>query len=194
MPTNDDGLTATSDVDSASIAENGTRIDRGLLLFACLVVLAAMVFVVQRSRLGCDVLDEAYYAAMSYRFFLGDRPFADEISPHQTSALPTVPIVASHVQVYGSTDGLLLSLRRTYLVFALVTALVIAFFVLRRLLSWPAALLAALACILFAPGNVFTFSYNTQGMLLLAVALFLSFEASLPPSDGDQSSPRWQAD
>lgn len=80
------------------------------ILAGIVVVLAAL-----RLHYGVDLTDEAYYAAMPYRFWLGDRPYVSELTVTQNAGLLTYPIVAAWNALTGSNDGVVLVLRYAYL-------------------------------------------------------------------------------
>jgi len=129
------------------------------VVLATLVALTVVGLCFARLFFGVDWTDEAFYAAIPYRFVLGDRPFIDELNIVQTAGLLEYPFVRVYVAVFSS-EGLILALRMAYLLFvAGIGAL--AFILLRRVVRWPYLLGGGLAymCIVFL--SIPTLSYNT---------------------------------
>lgn len=69
------------------------------------LTVAVLALCYARLFFGVDFLDEAFYAAIPYRFVLGARPFVDELNISQTFAFLTYPLVRLYVSLY-STNGL----------------------------------------------------------------------------------------
>lgn len=142
----------------------------GVLLV--LAAFAALLWTWRRLSYGVDFNDESFYAALAWRFVLGDRPFVDEVNPVQASALLTQPLVWSWTSAHGGTDGLLYFLRLVY--FASTCAVgAAAYALLRRHVAWPLALALATFGVLLVPAGLPAPSYNTCASGLFALGLFL---------------------
>ena len=145
-------------------------------LVACVVFVATAVAVYVRLYYGVGFEDEAFYAAIPYRFVLGDIPFLDELNAQQFSAVLTFPLVKSWVWLQGGTAGLILFLRHVYLIFALFVGYNV-FLAVRKTVGDAGAILIALMPVLFVPFNIPTLSYNTMGMGLLTIGVCASLRA-----------------
>jgi hypothetical protein len=147
-----------------------SRILLGVLAVAVLV--AAVVLLLARMRYGADISDESYYSVIPYSFTLGNRPFIDEHQVYQLPALLTFPLVKAYVSAVGSSMGIVLFFRRMWLVLVLGVG-VASFTTLRRMVSWPLALLVALLPVVVVPFNIQSLSYNTLSsqFIILGVAL-----------------------
>src|SRR5277367_4384469 len=87
-----------------------------------LIIVALVVVAVLYSRVffGLDLVDEAFYLALPYRFFLGDRPFVDELNVAQAFTFLTYPIVRFYLALTGGkVEGLVLFTRHLYLLWTL---------------------------------------------------------------------------
>jgi hypothetical protein len=148
------------------------------------VVLAALFY---RAQLGVDFTDECFYASITNRLVQGGTLFVDEFAPQQLASLLVVPLAWVHRSMVGSTDGLVLFLRWSYLATALVfsTAVLLA---LRKIWGFAAALLMGLIGVAFVPFNIITFSYNTLAIQLFTASLFLGFHAQASES---KCAPYW---
>ena len=103
------------------------------------IAAAAIAALVARLPYGVNLTDEAFYVALPYRFWLGDRPFVDEVLVFQTAALMTEPLVAAFLALRGGTDGLMGFARWAYLGFSLAIAALVAV-ALARIVRWQYAL------------------------------------------------------
>ena len=157
-------------------------IAEGLVCFFAIAL--ALLCAGFRLTRGVDFTDEAYYAAVAYRFVLGDKPFVDQILVHQTAFLLFTPLVDLFHWVSGGTQGIVLFLRVMFLGFSISVAAVVCR-VLRCALHRNIALLASLFCIVFF-GEWVTFCYNNLGSLFLLVGLMLEFRATA--TDGARPS------
>lgn len=151
-------------------------------LFCTVVGIVVIVVMFQRQLLGVDFTDESYYAAIPCKFIQGGVPFVDETAVHQSASLLTTPLVALLCKLRHGSDGLILGLRIVYLIFAIGIAGLVAFS-LRDAVSTGLAALIGLLCVVFAPGNVFSFSYNTLGTMLLSAGLLLGIRVSMKSTE-----------
>ena len=147
-------------------------LERGLWAFGLLAILVTFA----RMFLGADFMDEAFYAAMAWRFVLGDTPFVDEINPVQTAALLTRPFVWLYTSLVGDTSGLLLALRMLW--FAGNLGLVyLGWRVLRAHTSSALAFVIALFPLILVPIGLPAPSYNTCASGGFAAGLYLAILA-----------------
>lgn len=155
----------------------GSRhLDLALELVAATTFAATLVLSWHRLRYGVDLSDESFYAVVTQRYVLGDRPYVDEVNLRQTSSLLTVPFYWLYLHLTGGTDGVMLFLRHLYLgVQLLVAACVYRFAV--RLVPRSLSLLAAALPVSFVPFTIPAPSYNTLGALLFAAGMALSLSS-----------------
>jgi hypothetical protein len=143
-------------------------------IMAVLATLSVLVMIFLRASLGVDFTDEAYYASMANRLAQGGTLFVDEFAVQQLGQMFVVPLVWLHRTLTGSSDGLILFLRWSYLAVAFALSL-IPMFALRKDVGFPAALLIGLVGVVCVPFNIIAFSYNTLAMHLLSAGLFLGY-------------------
>jgi putative flippase GtrA len=154
--------------------ERWSRLDIGLGAVAVFVFLAALAFTYSRLYRGIDLLDESFYIAVPYRFALGARPFVDEVNLLQLAGLVVYPFVKAFVAISGGATGLMLYTRHLYLLFALGVATSV-FCLLRTLMRWQYAALAATLYVSYFAFDLPQLNYNTlaSGFLTLGVVLGL---------------------
>ena len=145
-----------------------------LALFACSVLYS--LFLAPYGWVGSD---EAYYIAQPYRFVLGDRFFVDDWNNAQLFSLLMLPLMKLHLSLAPSTEGIVLSFRYYYVAVAALASLVI-YLRTRRLSKWG-ALFAAMILLLYSPLSVRNLSYNSMGLISLAMACVLAFTAGKRP-------------
>ena len=90
-------------------------------LIAPVVLLGLILGYVNVITRSVNVPDESFYAALAHRFFLGDRPFADEWGVEQLSGLLLLPPFSVFYSVTHSTDGVVLFFRALYAVCQMLT-------------------------------------------------------------------------
>jgi putative flippase GtrA len=153
---------------------NYSRLDIGLGAVAVFVFLAALAFTYSRLYRGIDLLDESFYIAVPYRFALGARPFVDEVNLLQLSGLVVYPFVKVFVAITGGATGIMLYTRHLYLLLALGVATSV-FYLLRTLMRWQYAALAATLYVSYFAYDLPQLNYNTlaSGFLTLGVVLGL---------------------
>lgn len=126
---------------------------------------------------GVNLLDEALYVAMPYRFALGDKPFIDELNVVQSASLITYPAIKLFTLIANGADGIILFTRKLYFVFELLVTYSI-FRTLRRELGWQWALLCSLLAIAFVPRGIPNLGYKSLAAGLFTVGVFLGFHTS----------------
>jgi hypothetical protein len=158
--------------------------DKKLTAIAITLGLITLIITIVRLFFGVDFTDEAFGSVLPYRFALGAKPFVDELTFHQTSALITYPFVKLFYFITGSPTGIVLYMRFLWLIFMIGIAAIV-WLASRKMLGNALALLVALPCVAFMYGNIPSLSYNTLGLGFLTAGSFLGFWAV---SEGRQ---RW---
>jgi hypothetical protein len=131
-----------------------------------------------RLRYGVDFVDEGTYIAVPYRFCLGDRPFVDDHSPNQTSAMIVWPLLRLYQAVHGSNEGSVYFARVLYFFFCCGVALVVAS-ALRPWIGARTAALVGLAYVVLCPIGIPSLSYNTMSAGCFTAGLFLGLHVLL---------------
>jgi hypothetical protein len=146
------------------------------------VTFAALVIVgmLRRLPLSVDFSDESFSTALAYRFALGDRPFIDEINSAQTAGMILAPFVWAYVKVTHSPAGIVMFTRYLFLVFRLAVGATV-FATIRRHVSWPLALVAAMVGVVFVPHSIQNLGYNVLGSGFLAMSGFIAVRAAERP-------------
>lgn len=142
------------------------RLDRRDALFFLLLAAAAAFFCV-RARYGFANIDESFYPTIARRLTQGDTLLIDEWHVSQLSSVLLYLPVWLFERLNGGTDGIYLALR--YL-FVVVQSLVSAAVYLRlRQYGHAGAAAGALALAVYAPFGINALSYNSFGVLFLAL-------------------------
>lgn len=134
-----------------------------------------VLFAVWRSTLGVTFADDGYYVSMALRLAHGGRVFADELFVQALGSLPTVPVAWLWERLFG-IDYLAIVLRLFYVALAGGAAAAL-FGSLRRIVGVSGAASAAAVLVLAPPFNIVGLSYNSLGMLSLALAAAFSHRA-----------------
>lgn len=136
------------------------RLSRSQALVSALV-LAALSLAYVRIFFGVDFADEAWYAANSYRYVLGDRPYVDEKNvTQQTSSVLLYPFTWAWSTAIGR-EGIILYFRHLYVGFCLALAAVL-WLALHRIVPGRAYLpVAATMPVALLPLGIPSLSYNT---------------------------------
>ena len=141
---------------------------RSIAFFCLIFLMFAAVFV--RLHFGVDFTDESYYLSIPYRFFLGDFPFLDEATMHQTASLIALPFLTFFCFFSGNTTGLILYFRYLFLgLLALNFLLIFKTFssLVNKYFLFLFCFFYALAVFLPIP----TLSYNTLGTIFFSSSL-----------------------
>lgn len=156
------------------MSERKKRIATGALgVLVCAVLLAA---VWNRTRFGLDVTDESYWAAEPYLVLKGAVPFVNLWSQTPATSLLIAPLVALYMGLTGGTEGLLLFLMYTAVVFrCAVTAGI--WRLLRRRTGDGIAACFALALFCCDMGRIRGMNYNVLALFLLALAGAMAFRS-----------------
>lgn len=142
-------------------------------LLAVIVATAAVAATIARLFFGVDFIDEAFYAATAYRFAMGARPFISDLDIHQTAGWLVSPYVRLHLAAFGDTTGIMLSLRLLWGVLNL-SAAVMSYRLMKRLVDWRAALLGAAAAFALIPYMIPAPSFNTLPIIFGSIAVSLA--------------------
>lgn len=161
---------------SANVKTSAAASAIGILL-SVVAVIAVIVLTWQRLYVGVDFTDESFYAALQYRFALGDMPLRDEQNLTQFSAVLVLPLTRLFLFLQGSAEGLVLFLRQVHLLFTVLIGLSVVIAV-RPIVGWSAALLTSAICLVFVPFNIHSPSYNTLGSGFWTIGCFLGLYAT----------------
>ena len=134
------------------------------------LITAVFLILIWRCHFGFDWSDESYYAALSYRFYLGDPLFLSSWEIPQISSLITLPFIGIYRVFTQNMNGILLYLRILFTCFQFAVSLFI-YVKIKTKTGKAGAVLASLFFML-APFSIRTFSYNTLPLLFLPVAVF----------------------
>ena len=120
--------------------------------------LAAVVFLVWKCRYGFGKQDESFYLTVPYRLLQGDGLFVREWHLSQMASVLLLPFVFLFTKINGGTEGM-------------IGALVL--YGRMRKVSRTGAAFASLSFLIFAPSGLTALSYNSMGVLDLALSLVL---------------------
>lgn len=145
-------------------------------LLASVIFAVVIVASFWRLRFGVDFSDEAFYAAITQRFALGDWPYLDDYNLRQTGSLLPVPFYWLYIKIVGSTDGVVYFLRVLY--FAVQLGVVWSVYRLSRLyLTRAFSLVCSTLPIVFIPFQIPTCSYNSLAAMLFTGGVFVGLYA-----------------
>ncbi len=144
-----------------------------LPLVSLLFLVAALVTTFLRLHYGVDFTDEAFAVALPYRFVLGDKPFVHDWTVTQSVSLLVYPLVFLFHKAHAGIEGIILFTRKIYFLFTLTIA-VVSFLALRKYVRWALALLLSTLFIVFVPYQIPNFTYNSLGVGLFTVGIFLA--------------------
>lgn len=135
-----------------------------ILLYICLAIV-----LLWRCKYGFASVDETFYLATPHRLLMGDSLLSHEWHQSQLSTVLMLPLLKIYMAIMPGTEGMVLHFRYLYTVLACLAALYI--FLRLRKLNEPGAFLSALCLMLYAPFGVCALSYNSMGIIALALAL-----------------------
>lgn len=142
------------------------RLDRRDALFFLLLAAAAAFFCV-RARYGFANIDESFYPTIARRLTQGDTLLIDEWHVSQLSSVLLYLPVRLYERLSGGTDGIYLALR--YLFVAVQSLVSAAIYLRLRQYGHAGAAAGALALAVYAPFGINALSYNSFGVLFLAL-------------------------
>jgi hypothetical protein len=148
-------------------------------LYAVVFCLIA-VFLFWKCRYGFGNIDESFYITIPYRLVQGDNLFLNEWHLSQMSSVLLVPAVKLQLLLYGGMDGVILHFR--YLFTAVWIAASLFVFLRLRRFSPRGAAFASYVFMLYTPFSIMALSYNSMGILTLALAgvILITAETFLP--------------
>lgn len=147
----------------------------GLFVVLCAVLLPVYWW---QLKFGVDVSDEGYYAVLPASWLRSTPAETGNLSPHQFSAVLYFPLVKAYSLFRPDLTGLILFLRRAYLLGSFLFCLTGYRFFLR--VATPAVATAAAMCLLvFIPLGLPAVSYNTLALFGLGGGLFTLMRAVL---------------
>ena len=141
---------------------------RGRNALFLLLWCAFACFLFSKCRYGFGNIDEAFYLTVPMRLLQGDALFLHEWHLSQMSGFLLAPLVSLVLRLNQGTEGIILLMRYMYTACQCLAALAI-YLRLRRY-SWIGAACAALSFMIFVPAGLMALSYNSMGILLLALS------------------------
>ncbi len=152
--------------------EKNTYLSYMPYIFLSLLALSLLL----RSFYGFCWSDEPFYFATSYRFYQGDALFVHDWFPTQLSSLLLLPLFSLFVEIAGTTDGILLFFRISYVIYSFCVSIILYRIFLKKHDTFP-SLLCAATYLFYAHLNIATLSYYTMsvGFYLLSMALIYHF-------------------
>ncbi len=135
-----------------------------------LILIVSALLLLYRSFLGFDQTDESYYYALAKRLCMGDRPFVDEWYPSQFFAVLLKPFYKIYTFFVPDGTGIILAGRITYLLFAILVAILI-FRNIHK--NKKVAIISALLYLFYARQNVMGLSYYQLYPSFMIIALIL---------------------
>ena len=140
------------------------------LFYGILLITAA--FLLWKANYGVVFNDEPFMVSLGHRFLKGDIPFSSEWHKCQLSGLIFIPFIWLHTVIFKSTEGLLLFIRYCFVLWWLLTGLIL-FYRTRK--YGKICLAAIVGFYLYIPLDTMTFTYNAVALscLLLFFSYFL---------------------
>ena len=137
----------------------------------CIGFMAAVFFMIWKSRYGFGENDEAFYLTLPFRLFKGDSLFSDDYHIAQLFSFLTFPIYAIYRTLVKTNEGIILNFRYIYIFCQALSAV----FIYRKIkkINRIGAVVASLVFLLYSPFNLMTLSYNTICLMTFTLALLL---------------------
>lgn len=142
-----------------------SSINKQTILFFILMT-GAIIFSFWKCSYGFGGNDEAFYLTTAHRLSLGDSLLSDEWHLSQFSGFLLLPFVSLYRLIMGSTEGILLTARFTYVILHAA----ITFFSYNKIKK--IGYMSVIACVLyfiFTPYDIMALSYNTMALDLLVL-------------------------
>lgn len=136
-----------------------------------LIIVASGVWLIHVCQYGFPSFDEQSYLAVAYRFFQGDNYIVDEWFPAQMWSYIVLPCIRTFMIIHQSTDGIYLMFRYGYVIAMMLVAGTVyyCFSPYTRI----GAAIASLLLLWYTPFYITTFSYNTVGIICVALSISL---------------------
>ena len=135
------------------------------LFFALLAF--GVIFALWKTSYGFGGSDESFYLTIPHRLLKGDAMFVDEWHLSQLSGFLLMPFVWLYTTITGSTEGIILAARVTY-VFVHAAAASVIYYKLKKY-----GIITVVGCFLYfiyTPYNIMALSYNSMGIELLLLS------------------------
>ncbi len=133
-------------------------------------IAAALPFLIWKCHYGYGANDEPFYLTLAQRLANGDALLSEEWNLSQLSGLILLPFYRLHNLFTGSTEGIVLHFRYIYVVVQTLVCIGL-YLKLRRFRLGAVA--AILLFYLYTPYDVMALSYNTMGLMCMALCLSL---------------------
>lgn len=125
------------------------------------------------------ISDEAFYISIPLRLIQGDGLFTDEWHLSQLSSVLLYPAVRIFTAVTGGTAGIVLFMRRLFVLFQLAVS-IFSYKTLRK--EGATALLISISFMLYSVIGLRALSYNTMGVGILLIICCILYSVSEKPS------------
>ena len=139
-------------------------------VFVFVAFMLSFCFMLWRAQFGFASFDESFYLSVPYRFTQGAAPFVDEWHGSQLAGFLLYPLMKLFLAISPNGDGMVLAFRYFYVIVASLVCIYI--YLKTRKFSAPAALVASLMLMIFAPYSIRALSYNSMGLLFVSAACF----------------------
>lgn len=150
-------------------------------VFLIMVAIIVFGFTLIRSFFGVEITDEALYIAEPYIITQGSIPFVNNWGTTLFASI-TAPLIYFYTALTGSTEGVMLFTRITFLMFKIAVIIMI-ISRLRKHAKTGFLFMSLIPFIAFTPYSISNFSYNTIPIVLILVSGVLVVAAI---SDGNQ--------
>ena len=143
----------------------------------CLMIIYSsfLVFLLHRLVLSVELTDEIHGIASIYNIYLGNVPFMTSWDYHTGWCLLT-PLFRLFHKVSPNLEGCVLFFRCTYIIFAFLVSVIIAWLLYRKTLHKNLFFLATTS-VFYVSASIFQINYNSFTvfvMLLVAVMFYVS--------------------
>ncbi len=130
--------------------------------------LAAVVLLILKAPYGYGTTDECYYLITPLRLVQGDAPLVDEWFSAQLFGVVMFPLLKLYMLIVRSTTGIILAFRYIYIAVKILASIYI-YRKLHRICDIFPAFVATLLFLIHSPFNIMALSYNSIGMIALAM-------------------------
>lgn len=132
-------------------------------------------FLLWKCRYGFGDNDEAFYLTIPYRLYQGDALFTEEWHLSQMAGFLLLPFMTIYMKITQNTEGIILAFRYLYVIIQIMTACFL--YVRLRSYSRISAGIAAIGFMLYAPFGIMALSYNSMGILFMALSMVILLTA-----------------
>ena len=139
------------------------------------VCICAFIALWQRAKYAVEYTDEVYYVTLAYSMLKGNVPLIDIWNSQQMGSTLILPLMWIYNMINGNLDGIMLFLRHSYLIFAVICSIIV-YILLRKCVGKEYKLYFCLIPAFTIPFSNMNFSYNTvsNNLLFVACAIFIS--------------------